>query len=99
MVRLVVGFGRGTDQVEVPHLIGMTLQDARRTLLSHRLTVGAVSYDEQPEEGDKCYVYRQTPAAGERLIEGETVALKLTKDIEKAVTSSHHTPQTEEEWF
>ena len=98
-VRLVVGFGRGTERVEVPHLIGMTLQDARRTLLSHRLTVGAVSYDEPQEEADKWYVYRQAPAAGEQLIEGETVALKLTKDIEKAVTGSRHSVQTEEEWF
>ena len=28
-VRLVVGFGRGTEQVEVPSVIGLTLQDAR----------------------------------------------------------------------
>ena len=99
LVRLVVGFGRGTELVEVPNVIGMTPLDARRMLLSHRLTVGAVTCDEAVEEdGAPLYVYRQIPAAGEKLIEGETVSLKLTMDIEKAVTGSH-TPTAEEEWF
>ena len=99
-VRLVVGFGRGTEQVEVPNVIGMKLLDARRMLLSHRLTVGAVTCDEAVEEdGEPLYVYRQIPAAGEKLIEGETVALKLTMDIEKAVTGGGHVNHTEDEWF
>ena len=98
VVRLVVGFGQGTEQVEVPSLIGMTLQDARQPRLRHHLTVGAVSCDEAVEEdGKQLYVYRQIPAAGEKLIEGETVALKLTMDIEKAVTDTDN--NAEEEWF
>lgn len=96
-VRLVVGFGRGTEAVEVPTVVGMSLQEARRTLLSRRLTVGAVTYDEEPEEGVAQYVYRQTPAAGERLVEGDMVALRLSRDIEKAATGS--SAAGEEEWF
>ena len=69
-VRLVVGFGKGTEQVEVPSCIGLTLQDARSLLLSHRLTVGAVYYDEPNEEGITQFIYRQTPNAGEKLLEG-----------------------------
>ena len=100
LVRLVVGFGRGTDQVTVPSVIGLTLQDARSLLLSHRLTVGAVSYDEPKEKGVIHYVYRQVPAAGQKILEGETVALRLSKNIEKA-TVGHGTTGTdyEEEWF
>ncbi len=97
-VRLVVGFGRGTEQVEVPNVVGMTLQEARSMLLSHRLTVGAVSYDESPEEDVPQYVYRQIPAPGEKLLEGETVSLKLSLDIEKAVMGGS-TSQSEDEWF
>lgn len=96
-VRLVVGFGRGTEEVEVPSVIGMKLQEARAVLLSHRLTVGAISYDEPEEEGVNQYVYRQVPSEGAKLIEGETVALRLSKQIEKAATT---TPESEgEEWF
>ena len=99
-VRLVVGFGRGTEQVEVPSVIGLTLQDARSLLLSRRLTVGAVNYDEATEEGVPQYVYRQTPNAGEQLLEGETVALRLSADIEKAATGGATTnDKDEDEWF
>lgn len=97
-VRLVVGFGRGTEEMEVPHVLGMTLQEARSTLLRHRLTVGAVSYDEPLQDGINQYVYRQVPAAGEKLLEGETVALRLSPNIEKAATISIST-ENEEEWF
>jgi beta-lactam-binding protein with PASTA domain len=97
-VRLVVGFGRGTEQVEVPMVIGMTLQEARSTLLRKHLTVGAISYNEEPEEGVKQYVYRQTPAAGEKLLEGDMVSLKLSKDIEKAATGGSSSTDTDE-WF
>ena len=98
-VRLVVGFGRGTEQVEVPSVIGLTLQDARSFLLSHRLTVGAVTYDEPEEEGVTQYVYRQIPNAGEQLLEGETVALKLSADIEKAAISAPNNEPEDDGWF
>lgn len=99
-VRLVVGFGRGTEQVEVPSVLGLTLQDARSLLLSRRLTVGAVNYDEATEESVPQYVYRQTPNAGEQLLEGETVALRLSADIEKAATGGATTnDKDEDEWF
>ena len=74
-VRLVVGFGRGTEEVEVPSVIGFTLQDARSLLLSRRLTIGAVNYDEPAEEGVEQFVYSQSPTAGERVLEGETITL------------------------
>lgn len=99
-VRLVVGFGRGTEEVEVPSVIGMSPVDARRVLLSHRLTVGAVTCDEAVEEdGTPLFVYQQLPAAGEKLIEGETVALKLTMDPEKAATGTLSNEPEEDNWF
>lgn len=99
-VRLVVGFGRGTEEVEVPSVIGMSPVDARRVLLSHRLTVGAVTCDEAVEEdGTPLFVYQQIPAAGEKLIEGEMVALKLTMDPEKAATGTLSNEPEEDNWF
>lgn len=97
-VRLVVGRGRGEVAVEVPNVVGMQLQDARSTLLSSRLTVGAVIFDEPAESGVLQYVYRQIPAAGESLMEGETVALKLSTNPEKAASSSP-AGDSEDEWF
>ena len=99
-VRLVVGFGKGTEQVEVPSVIGLTLPEARSLLLRHRLTVGAVTYDEPEQEGVTQYIYRQTPNVGEQLLEGETVALRLSQDIEKAANGGG-VPEHEDEdnWF
>ena len=97
-VRLVVGFGQGTEQVEVPSVVGLPIQDARRVLLAKRLIVGGVYYDEPEEEGVSSFVYRQEPAAGETRIEGETVTLYLSKDVDKAVHASF-SHDSEEEWF
>ena len=97
-VHLVVGKGRGTEVVVVPNVIGMTMQEARSTLLNRHLTVGAVYYDEPKEDGKDQFVYSQTPNAGERLIEGETVALRLSVDTDKA--SKHSTNvDHDDEWF
>ena len=98
-VRLVVGFGRGTEHVEVPSVIGMTLQDARSLLLRHRLTVGAVYYDEASEEGATQFIYRQIPNMGEKLLEGETVTLYLSEDIEKAASINTTNNPDEDGWF
>ena len=99
LVRLVVGQGRGTEMVVVPNVIGMTMQEARSTLLNRHLTIGAVYYDE-PKEGNKePYVYRQTPSAGEQLIEGETVALRFSVDIRKAAKNNNVSTDHEDEWF
>ena len=99
MVRLVVGFGRGTEQVEVPSVIGLTLQEARSVLLSHRLIVGACAFDEPEQEGIPQYVYRQTPNAGASIVEGETIKLYLTTDVEKALRSTSNTDTDEDEFF
>ena len=97
-VRLVVGYGKGTEQVEVPSVIGLTFQEARSTLLRKHLTVGAVYYDEPSEEGVPQYVYRQQPAEGRLLLEGETVSLHLSADIEKTATGTH-SDHEEDTWF
>lgn len=96
-VRLVVGFGKGTARVVVPSTIGLTLQDARSLLLSRRLTVGAVNYDEPRQDSIPSLVYNQVPEAGEQLTEGETVALYLSTDIEKTATGV--SDKEEDNWF
>lgn len=98
LVTLVVGFGKGTEMVEVPTVIGMTLTNARSLLLSKRLTVGTVEYDEpEPEKQAEAVVYFQSPNQGEQLLEGSMVNLKLSVDVEKALTS--HSQESEEEFF
>ena len=98
MVTLVVGFGKGTEMVSVPNLIGLTLSNARSLLLSQRLTVGSVEYDtENAENSNTAVVYFQNPVGGEQLLEGSMVNLKLSTNVEKALTTQ--TQESEEDFF
>ena len=96
---LVVGRGQGSEEVEIPAVIGKSLEEARSWLLSHRLTMGVVEYDEPPtEETQGQYVvYSQTPESGTISVEGSSVNLKLSLDIEKTVTADNE--QNEEDFW
>jgi beta-lactam-binding protein with PASTA domain len=100
-VRLVVGYGKGTEEVEVPSVIGLTLRDARSLLMSRHLSVGVVYRDEDGlEEGEEQYVYRQTPDAGQKVLEGEAVTLHLSVDLEKAATGGGNVQNHDDDgWF
>lgn len=108
-VTLVVGEGKGTEQVYVPDLTGKTLREAREILLGARLVVGAVNMDpsDRPDtavatgEDDMaqtvCYVYRQQPAGGQWIVEGSRIDLYLSEDPHKALSSG--TNSDEEDFF
>ena len=90
-VTLVVGYGKGTEQVAVPDLRGKSLTEARALLLSSYLTVGIVDYDEEvtDENREMFTVYRQSPAAGTSILQGSHVDVSLSTDLEKAVTEDN----------
>ena len=96
---IVVGKGAGVEQVSVPSVVGKSLNDARSWLINSSLIVGVVEYDIPPtEETQELYiVYSQTPQSGTVVVEGTTVNLKLSTDIEKTVTADN--TEEEEEFF
>lgn len=98
-VVLIVGKGQGTAEVTVPLLTGKTLNEARSWLLSAMLTMGIVEYDAEPTEEDKdtYIVYSQTPSSGTIVVEGTSVNVKMSKDIEKTITTDNEVD--EEEFF
>lgn len=96
---LVVGFGTGTENVEVPALTGMSLADVRATLLANRLILGSVEYDIEPTDDNRqqYVVYGQSVSAGSQILEGSRVDIRLTTDLLKVATTA--TVQSEEEFF
>lgn len=98
-IELIVGRGQGTNNVEIPNVLGKTLEEARSWLMAHALTVGIVTYDIPPTEENKTQyiVYSQDPEIGTIVVEGSSVNLKLSMDIEKTVTADNE--QDEEEFF
>lgn len=98
-VTLVVGRRQGNSMVSVPSLLGMSLAQARSTLLKMGLTIGAYQYDVEPtpETLERYIIYQQSPTEGATLQEGSTVNIRLTTDIERAIISD--TPQKSDENF
>ena len=98
-VTLVVGRRQGNSMVTVPSLLGMSLAQARSTLLKMGLTIGAYQYDVEPtpETLERYIIYQQSPTEGATLQEGSTVNIRLTTDIERAIISD--TPQKSDENF
>lgn len=98
-VVLIVGQGQGTSEVTVPSIVGKSLSDARSWLIGNMLSVGVVEYDITPtdETIDQYIVYSQSPQSGTVVVEGTTVNIKLSMDIEKTVTADNE--QDEEDFF
>jgi serine/threonine-protein kinase len=98
-VTLVIGRRQGNKMVTVPALLGMSLNQARTTLLQVGLTIGRYTYDVEPtpETLDRYIIYQQSPAEGVTLQEGSTVNIMLSTDLERAITTD--TPQNEENFF
>lgn len=98
-IQLIVGQGQGTNNIEVPNVLGKTLEEARSWLMAHALTVGIVTYDIPPTEENKAQyiVYSQDPESGTTIVEGSSINLKLSLDIEKTVTADNE--QDEEDFF
>jgi beta-lactam-binding protein with PASTA domain len=80
-------------------VIGKSLHDARSWLLGNMLTIGVVEYDSIPtEETQSAYVvFSQSPESGTVVVEGTSVNLKLSMDIEKTITADNE--QSEEDFF
>lgn len=97
-VTLIVGTGKRSQMVAVPDLRGRSVKEARRMLLDHRFTLGTCTYDEQPtEETEELYVvYQQEPVAGKLYLEGSSVSINVSTDLEKTITSD---TETDEENF
>ena len=99
-ITLVVGKGQGIEQVAVPHIVGKSFEEARSWLLASSLTLGSVVYDITPtdETLNQYIIYQQNPLSGTVVVEGTSVNIKLSTDIEKAITTNED-ENSEEEFF
>lgn len=103
-VTMVVGRGKGTAYVAVPSLQGKTLAQARSLLIDrYHLTVGLIQYDEATGGeaegligGEELIVYQQNPTPGTQVLEGTGIDIKLSSDVEKALTTSEDEPQDDD---
>lgn len=97
-VTLVVGQAYAQESTLVPNVKGMSLQDARETLLKHHLVVGMTDFDVEPDGNEFLYrVYQQSIAVGRQVEKGKRIDLYLTTDPNKV--QRENTQAVEDEFF
>ena len=97
---LVVGKGKGVENVNVPYIVGKSIEEARSWLLANSLTLGSVEYDVEPtEETNNSYIiYQQDPTSGMVVVEGTSVNIKLSTNIEKTISTGEEDTNEEDFW-
>ena len=86
-VDIVLGDGIGGEEINVPYLLGLTLQEATFTLQGRGVNIGAIVLQQGTTDSLRAFVYRQVPAhsAGKKIRIGESIDLfvadKLPDDV------------------
>lgn len=62
-IDFVLGDGRGSEEVEIPDLVGLTEDEARFSLKGSNLVMGSVVYEGKVTDSANAVIIRQTPFA------------------------------------
>lgn len=100
-VILVVGRGLGTEELVVPALKGMGLEEARREIIDASFILGATYYDKGDADESLYFIYRQEPEDEELVPSGTKINVWLTTDEEllKIKNKKTQTNIQDEEFF
>ncbi|WP_421939520.1 PASTA domain-containing protein [Pedobacter sp.] len=60
-ISLVLGDGRGNEEVDVPQLVGLTIDEARFSLKGSMLSLGNIAYDGQITDSANAIIITQDP--------------------------------------
>jgi len=84
-ISLVVGKGMSSEQISMPYLVGLELNDAIRNLIDKSLNIGSVVFEgcNTKSDSDKAQVYKQHPIfyPGARVQLGSSIDLFFTSDV------------------
>lgn len=76
-VDLVIGNGLGSQSMNVPDLVGMTVAEARDYLSSQNIELGAIVPLESVSDTENAYITRQKPMPYSQIAEGVTTPNKI----------------------
>jgi beta-lactam-binding protein with PASTA domain len=97
-VVLVVGRGLGEETAVIPNLIGLPLENARRTIMNASFIIGATHFDNN-NESEANFIYRQQPASGANVPSGTRIDVWLSTDRERLNESNQPTRAQEDDFF
>ena len=94
-IDLIMGDGLSDEEVRVPLIVGLHIEEALMILKTNSLNEGGVVYDETVQtsiDSSDAKIWRQNPEFGENMINlGGNVDFWLTMDYEKIVLDSSFT--------
>ncbi|HSC55161.1 MAG TPA: PASTA domain-containing protein [Phnomibacter sp.] len=76
-ISFVLGSGIGSDEMEVPQLVGLTFQEAKNYLQSIGVHTGAILADEDVSDTANAYIIRQNPSLKTVLPDGAIQTNKI----------------------
>ncbi len=91
VIDLMVGSGLGSEQSNVPDLLGLTLDEARKYLQTENLlAIGAIICDETvqtPTDSVVAIIYRQSPspANNSQITTGSSINVWISKDMDRVM--------------
>ncbi len=80
-IDLVLTDGLGPQTGEVPNLVGLTLGNAKWTLITWKFNIGFVQADETVTNKDSAYIYKQVPESPAELNYGQSIDVFVTKEL------------------
>ncbi|COV98023.1 Uncharacterised protein [Mycobacterium tuberculosis] len=81
-ISLILGNGRGDDEVEIPVLIGLNLTEAKFALAGKGLALGSVSFADNSNDTLGSVVVKQNPDTSAKIISiGNAIHVTLGKPV------------------
>ncbi|MHB0913008.1 MAG: protein kinase domain-containing protein [Armatimonadota bacterium] len=96
-----VWVSKGSKYAKVPHVVGLTLEEARQRILDADLAVGQVSQD-YSEEIPAGSIMNQSPASGDRISRGQPVSIVFSlgpRSTDLPLPATSNTAQSEPRSF
>ncbi|MCH8515799.1 MAG: PASTA domain-containing protein [Cyclobacteriaceae bacterium] len=84
-VNLVLGLGESDEEIRIPALLGMRLEDAKIELNTMMLNIGSVVWDKNIEDSAEVIIYRQIPpfSKNKYINIGKSIDVFVTEDSSK----------------
>jgi beta-lactam-binding protein with PASTA domain len=99
LIDLVVANGLGAEEIPVPSLKGLTLDEAQILMSEYRLQLGLKIWDEETSDSTNAFIWRQSPNEFDEMDEhnqirlGQTIDVWITNDDSKMTESDSIGPK------
>ena len=85
-IKLFFGSGRGLNKIEMPNMIGSTLEDSYLMIKENNLNIGEIIFNGIITDTLKAFVYNQRPIAESKLQFGDMVDLEIKQTLDTTIS-------------